>query len=480
MSNLKKSLNRINNIVGLYQTKANYNNNNESRENPRKENLVGGCIFSIDSIRIYFAGFFADECKSLGGLYTDEPCNENQTICYRGIVQGNSSSGSSKHFSKSDLPSGGGNCELRYPDQPEFNEAFDANGRPLPVPNRWFGGGNNCGDPYIGWHPLCKVYLGQPVNKNSKLKGKNGKVKLFSCGQPVLEFAEGEVPVPIINIWIDTRDLEITSNRWPLPGTHVVPGPFGPPRDGGIWRGFRPAGSIINPEFIKFIKEKAPQCIKNICNGGLSGFNPNNPNNRQDPNFAVNNLVHRCSLSKLDICKNNEEFENFIERNFPEVVSGGTGIRECEKALCGFISNYVDHIAEGNENVFSWRQNYGPVTFDPRNICPILTGVGQLNAKQQEVKSKCAGAMDFLANLYDVTQPNYGATGSNSLEDGCYNCLAFLNPETLEWLSPDFPWSKNNYDMLDLMLKLVEKGYDTDWICDQGCAFTWLCSIQDP
>lgn len=491
MSKIRNALNRIEKTLYTIQSDSKHKVFASKMQSPI---LVGGCIFNVPGIdKIYYSGYFSDECESFGGEFVYRECNPLTEFCYRGAVENEAAQASDK--TKSDISPPG--CKPRYPGQKEITDPWApipvVGGGPTTTPTRslWWGGGNDCGDPYIGWHPMCKIYFENPVNKYSKLKGENGKIKLRNCqddqGNPI-SVPEGEVPIPLIEIVIDTRGLAITENPWPLPGTHVVPGPLGPPMDGGIWRGFRPVAVFPNPEYLKYISENHPQCMRSICEGSLAEFFPGTTATSSAPINGL--LLHRCSIVRAGLCREDERFESFFKRNFPMWVSGGENVFQCEQAICGLVNKYLEAIEQGEDNIYPWNQNFGPEPFAPNIMCPILTGHGNLNPVQEEIRSKCSGSMDFLANLFNKSKPSYRnppmsaanpfGNDPQGLRDGCFNCLVWLNPNNLEWLPSDFAWPKTQEDQLDVILKLVESGASIDWICAQGCMFGSLCNIGPP
>jgi hypothetical protein len=447
-----------------------------------KSNTFGGCVFQVGPAKVYMPAYSEEECAGFGGEFTSRQCNDDTEFCYRGPLNEDNRSSGSQIVKAQD-------CDLRFNDPPQ--PVFTTPG--IAIPSGWYGGGNTCGDPYLGWHPDCRVYFENPVTKNSKAKGVNGFVTLHSCldkdGNPV-KMPEGEVPIPVIPLVIDTRTLPLSpeGSRYPPPGTHLKPGPGGSPRDGGIWRGFRPVATIPNPEFIKYIKEKVPQCKQYICGGSLSGsirFDRYIQNRRMPPFGGL--IVNRCIMSKFGLCDDDAKFEDYFERTFPEIIAGGTGIRDCEKSICSLLEKYISDVESGQDNIYNWDSNYGPEIFDPRTMCPILTGVGNLNPAQEQIKNACAGSMKFLANLFNISKPQAGnhpsgggAVDPETWSKGCYNCMVWLNPINGQWLPADFPWPRLDGEQLDTLYLLEEQGLDISWFCEQGCNFEALCGIEAP
>jgi hypothetical protein len=413
----------------------------------------------------------ADYCRSIGGVIgSSSKCFEQPDVFVSRYDKTPAQAANETKATAADDTS----C-LRYPQPWPWVER---------KPNGDFsvGGGNTCGDPYLGWHPALRDKL-KPFSErmNEKIiaaKYPNNTSGVFVCGR-LFPFPAGQpttIPMPFITIWSDTRDLvaceHVEGTEYghdtPCPGGHVIPGKQGPPNDGGIWRGFSERNTVINPKYIAWIQANAPDCFESaFCNGTVL---ENQGSNGAGIQGVERRLAVACLARKL--CANDGDYSIHTT---PAISSNDfPGNVECESSLCANVSSAYDHVGSNGQvpnatNEPSWLKT----GYNPKATCEKLTGVPKNGGP-------CTGPI-LSRNYYTPEDPCYGTYvllaransngGYQPSTSTCWNCMVFYNMNTGGWGGGDHPMPKTPEQIMKIMEDLVARGCNIDWVKDQGCTF---------
>lgn len=460
---------------------------------------------------VCFTGIEESFCLGMGGKLGDRyECPQDQKGVF--LVQSEPIEDgpvTASHFASADDAS----C-LRYP-QPWPWKSYDKNNPTQPFS---FGGGNTCGDPWLGWAPACKKNL-RPLSEstNDTLApkdlgdGRKGYPKMCGGEDYVLGPENPPIPVPYVIIYADTRSLTECERStgtygdgggavWDTPysGCHVKPGPKGPPADGGVWRGYSERLKVFNPKYIAWAKQHMPQCLSVYCNVGADA--------QIDPLSRA--ALYCWARQSSDIPA------NCAAKNTPIVPGGNIS---CESEICADIMGAWNAASNGDPTPVagSNEPSWSKLPWDIRRACEKLTGINKNGPTTASIvkavegdspgggmsawdirnkpKVRCSpggpGPIDRVdgfvrwtkADGMPTTDPCYktwvwmvrqNVTGRyQPISQGpdCWNCLVFLNPNTLGFTGSDHPMPKTREQVRELMEKLAQMGCPLDWIPRQGC-----------
>lgn len=469
----------------------------------RDGNVVfpGQCFDAVD----------ASFCNQIGGVLGKTSKCENDVLGVSDTVDENSATAADD------------NACLRFP-QPwpwvgaELGKPlFDNDGNPLVS----IGGGNTCGDPYLGWHPEVKTLL-RPFSErmNETLKPrrfKDGREGYLLCGgQPwIPPWNTPAPPKPLILIYADTRQLSMCDSPpnggqyggldTPYSGCHVRPGPKGPPLDGGVWRGFSERSMVINPKFVEWAAEHKPECLEEFfCN-----VTPSNMDQALGGTFARIASIcwarsspyigEDCPIKTLpffpgtsmaceeELCKDINAAYEAIKNNSPVPIAGQgepswskvpwDPRRACEK-LTGLSKN-----GPTTASIIKAVEGDGPpggglsawdIRNKPKLGCGFQPGIGPAGAMGSHFKSKAGVGMQPTDPCYKTWTALVRANtigGFQPSNPDCFNCMVYLNPNTLGFGSNDHPMPKTPEQIRQIMERLAALGCPIDWIPRQGCGF---------